>query len=670
MPTKWLIVLKTIDCQMNTFAKYFDKWFKLRGNTIWGKYIRLLLPGIIVLILLMDGYVYRKVSVSNFSNTDNMAKQSLMLQAMSIDKILDSYCSELSIIRSMYQDSTMLDDFMYKAKDVLSVSRKKWNYLRLTLPGGTTYTTRGGLDRMNGRRTRYYKDIVYNHDPYNIQRPLKSHYDQSDSWCLSMPIKNGRDSIVAIVSAVFPTDEIDSLMFAIKANGAGFSTLSDNEMIFRIYENGIYEMSLSDLEAGGYSNLRNIVEYGWAHKSTENYQKGFYYQPDGTRVQCYMAVVGNTNLILSLNIPYTELNKATITMAMLLVLTAVLTVVFVVLVVKYVTKQVVLKPLEATTRFIADIAEGRLYSDEADSISDDDEFGKLRTTAQTMRQKVYSAVKSIREYTKEIAIGAVSLSDAIGIIAADAKSRAATVEEISESVSQMTSAISDNTNNAKLAKSNADEISNNICTVTQESDKTLDSISNVLSKAQVINEIAERTDLLAINAAVEAARAGENGKGFAVVATEIRNLAEHCQTVAAEINALSAESLDNTRHAVKLIDDMSPRIADSTEIVSKISESCAQQLTMTIAISRAVMQFVETINNNRQTADALDSYSKKLDMFVRKLNVSVDFFKLSEKEMQSREGIIAQIERKTAKLVSLKSELLELLSGSDASQIV
>jgi methyl-accepting chemotaxis protein len=263
-------------------------------------------------------------------------------------------------------------------------------------------------------------------------------------------------------------------------------------------------------------------------------------------------------------------------------------------------------------------------------------------------------------------VGAVSLSDAVGIITADAKSRAATVEEISESVSQITHAISDNTSNAKLAKDNSDEISNSICTVTQESDKTLDSISNVLSKAQVINEIAERTDLLAINAAVEAARAGENGMGFAVVASEIRNLAEHCQSVAAEINTLSAESLDNTRHAVKLIDDMSPRIADSTEIVSKISESCAQQLTMTIAISRAVMQFVETIDNNRQTADALDSYSKQLDTLVKNLNVSVDFFKLSENEMKSRAGIIAQIERKTAKLVSLKSELLELLSGTDA----
>lgn len=651
---------------MNIVAKYFNKLLTLRGNTIWSKYIRILLPGVIVLIVIMDVYVYRKVSSSNYTNTDNMTKQSLLLQAMAIDKILDNYFSELCIVGTVYQDSTKLDDFMYKAKDLLAVSRKKWNYLRLTLPGGTTYTTRGGLDRMDGRKTRYYKDIIGNNAPINIQRPLKNHYDKSDSWCLSMPVKNARDSIVAIISAVFPTDEIDSLMFAIKANGAGFSTLSDNEMIFRIYENVIYEMSLSDLEAGGYTNLRNIVEYGWAHKDSENYQQGYYLQPDGTRVQCYMAVVGNTNLIISVNIPYSQLNRATITMAVLLLLTAALTVLFVVLVVRFVTQRVVLKPLDAATRFIADIADGRLYSDQADSISDDDEFGKLRIAAQSMQRKVYGAVESIRKYTKDIAMGAVALSDAVGIIAADAKSRAATVEEISESVSQMTAAISDNTNNAKIAKDNADEISNSICTVTQESDKTLDSISNVLSKAQVINEIAERTDLLAINAAVESARAGENGKGFAVVASEIRNLAEHCQSVAAEINALSAESLDNTRHAVKLIDDMSPRIADSTEIVSKISESCAQQLTMTIAISRAVMQFVETINNNRQTADTLDNYSKRLDTLVKKLNISVDFFKLDEREIKRREGIISQIERKTAELVNLKSELMELLSGSDA----
>jgi methyl-accepting chemotaxis protein len=349
-------------------------------------------------------------------------------------------------------------------------------------------------------------------------------------------------------------------------------------------------------------------------------------------------------------------------MAILLAISAVLIIVFVIVVVRLVTKHVVLQPLGALNRFIFDISKGRLYSNEADGINAGDEFGELKATAQSMREKVYGAMEAIRKYTKDIATGAVALSDAVSVITSDAKSRAATVEEISESVTQITHIIRDNTQNAKSAKNSADEISNSICTVTQESDRTLDSISNVLSKAQVINEISERTDLLAINAAVEAARAGENGKGFAVVAQEIRNLAEHCQAVAAEINALSAESLDNTKHAVSLIDDISPRIADSADMVSKIAESCAQQLTMTVAISRAVMQFVDTINNNRQTADVLDDYSKRLDSLVKKLNISVDFFKLSEKEAQSREGIIAQIERKTAQLVSLREEFVSLLA--------
>ena len=648
---------------MDTSTKNKDKVLFFSTNTIWGKYIIRLLPGIVVLILLMDILVYYKVSESNFSNNDDMARRSVQLQAMAIDKILENYYSELCIVKAMYKDSASLDEFLYKAKDLISLSYKQWNYIRLTLPGGTTYTTSGGLDRMDGRKTRYYKALMSREVFYNLQRPLRSHYNQADSWVFSLPITDNRDSIVAIVSAVFHTREIDSLMFSIKANGAGFSTLSDNEMIFRIYDNTIYEKSLQELKDAGFEGIDKLVEYGWEHKKTESYQKGVYYKPDGTRVQCYMAVVGNSNLIITLNIPYTQLNKATFIMAILLLLTAALTVMFVMLVVRYVTRKVVLKPLYAATRFIGDIAEGRLYSEQAGSISDDDEFGKLRDAAKLMQQKVYGAVESIRKYTKDIATGAVALRDAVGIITTDAKSRAATVEEISESVSQITGIIRDNNESSKLAKSNADEISNSICTVTQESDRTLDSISNVLSKAQVINEIAERTDLLAINAAVEAARAGENGKGFAVVAQEIRNLAEHCQTVAAEINVLSAESLDNTRHAVKLIDEISPRITDSTDTVAKIAESCTQQLTMTVAISRAVMQFVETINNNRQTADALDSYSKRLDILVKKLNISVDFFKLSLKETESREGIISRIERKTSQLLNLKSELIALLSS-------
>ncbi|MBO7567016.1 MAG: hypothetical protein J6T60_07965 [Bacteroidales bacterium] len=646
---------------MNKATEYIDKVFNLSTNTIWGKYIKKLLPGVIVLILAIDISMYIKVRSDNFANTDRMARQSVQLQSISINKILESYYSELNIIRMLYVDSTSLDDFLYKAKDVITVSKKQWEYLRLTLPSGQSYTTHGGLDRMNGRRTRYYRDIFENHAIYNIQRPFRSRLDNSSVWCLSVPVKDNRDSITAILSAVFPSQEIDSLMFTIKANGAGYSTISDNERIFRIYGSEITEKSIQQMEEEGYTGVADLVERGWKTKDADPLQQGQYHMPDGTTVQCYMCVVGNTNLIISLNIPFTQLNRSTLIVAVLLAISAIVTVLFVLMVVKHVTRKVVLTPLVAANNFVADIAEGRLYSDGADYISEDDEFGALRDTAQSMQQKIFGAVQSIRKYTKEIATGSVALNDAVGIITDDTKSKAATVEDISESLSQITGIISDNTERSKTAKINSDEISNSIRSAAKESAATLDSITNVLAKVQVINEIATRTDLLAINAAVEAARAGENGQGFAIVAGEIRNLAEHCQNVALEINTLSAESMKTTRSAVTLIDNISPRMADNADMISRISGSCAQQLDMTLAISKAVMQFVDTINNNRQTAENLSNYSARLDALVKQLDVSVDYFKLSQKEDMSREDIVSRIERKTSELLDLKAELLKTI---------
>jgi methyl-accepting chemotaxis protein len=205
--------------------------------------------------------------------------------------------------------------------------------------------------------------------------------------------------------------------------------------------------------------------------------------------------------------------------------------------------------------------------------------------------------------------------------------QASSTEEVSSSMEQMVSNINQNADNAKQTEKIALQASGDITEGNKSVAITVDAMKKIADKIAVIGEIAEKTDLLAINAAIEAARAGEQGKGFAVVAAEVRKLAENSQAAAKEINELSKSSVRIADESGKLLQKIVPDIQKTAVLVQEIAAASLEQNSGAQQVNNAIMQLNAVTQKNSAAAEEMSSSAEELASQAEQLRETISFYK-------------------------------------------
>lgn len=376
-------------------------------------------------------------------------------------------------------------------------------------------------------------------------------------------------------------------------------------------------------------------------------------------------VLGVMDLVISLEKNDAEISK---TETILLIALSVVVVVFVSVLNIFFGKEV-LSPLEGLRNRIRSLVSGDKDLTKRLEVTKKDEFSQAATAVNNFVSMVQETVNEVKDLGRQNSTIAMTITDATKTISSGVEQERLIVQattEKSHSIKQILSgaiSVSEETQR-NVANANGElvtakdalyrlvgEVEGYITTEHEMSSQLVslrndaDQVKNVL---EVIKDIADQTNLLALNAAIEAARAGEHGRGFAVVADEVRKLAERTQkslteieisvsTIVQAINDVSDQMGENARN-------MNQLTMISNEVEDKISATSSEMERSVSVAQRSYNDSVEVVGHiewiiekisqindvseaNRRSVEQIENDSKQLLVVAQSLSARINEFK-------------------------------------------